>query len=135
MIHSLARAILIIFRSCTLPVPGPRRLLLIRRSIASYTGCGEPNPCVLVGRTGETNTMQIGPRETDPLGSILIACREGPAVLNTNDELKRRGKAGPLRWAKDTAVGDWLGRPVRPGYARYWYLDSLANGPIGDENG
>ena len=55
--------------------------------------------------------MQIGPRETDPLGSILIACREGPAVLNTNDELKRRGKAGPLRCAKRLLLATgWVGR-------------------------
>ena len=54
--------------------------------------------------------MQIGPRETNSLGSILIACGEGPAVLN-NDELKKCGKAGPLRCAKRLLLATgWVGR-------------------------
>jgi hypothetical protein len=110
MIRLLARAILIIFRSYPLPVRGLRRLLLIARTIATYTGCGEPNSCALVGRTGETSTAQIGPRETNPLDSILIACGQGPAVLN-NDELNRCGRAGHLRCAKRLLLATgWVGR-------------------------
>jgi hypothetical protein len=66
--------------------------------IASYLAAlppvpatAEPNPWIVVLKTGETSTVMIELRQADPLGPTVAVCRKDPRVLKSG-ELSRHSK-------------------------------------------